>query len=45
MNTHLAINPAKLDPERTSRATHPGDILYWVACLGGVGLLLLVATT
>ena len=24
---------------------HPGDILYWVACLGGACLLLLCATT
>jgi hypothetical protein len=23
------------------RTTHPGDILYWAACLGGAGLLLL----
>jgi hypothetical protein len=27
------------------RGPHPGDILYWVACLGGVGLLLIAATT
>jgi hypothetical protein len=26
-----------------SRSLHPGDILYWTACLGGVGLLLLFA--
>jgi hypothetical protein len=24
---------------------HPCDVLYWVACLGGAGLLLLCATT
>ena len=24
---------------------HLGDVLYWVACLGGAGLLLLCATT
>jgi hypothetical protein len=24
---------------------HPYDVLYWVACLGGAGLLLLCATT
>ena len=24
---------------------HPGDVLYWVACLGGACLLLLCATT
>ena len=27
------------------RRPHPGDILYWVACLGGACLLLLSATT
>jgi hypothetical protein len=27
------------------RRLHPGDILYWVACLGGAGLLILCATT
>jgi hypothetical protein len=30
---------------RGPRRPHPGDILYWVACLGGVCLLLLCATT
>ncbi len=27
------------------RGPHPGDILYWAACLGGACLLLLSATT
>jgi hypothetical protein len=27
------------------RRLHPGDVLYWAACLGGVCLLLLSATT
>jgi hypothetical protein len=27
------------------RSPHPGDVLYWVACLGGACLLLLTATT
>ena len=27
------------------RKPHPGDILYWVACLGGAFLLLIKATT
>jgi len=27
------------------RGPHPGDVLYWVACLGGACLLLLAATT
>lgn len=27
------------------RGPHPGDVLYWVACLGGACLLLLSATT
>jgi len=26
------------------RGPHPGDILYWVACLGGACLLLFAAT-
>ena len=29
----------------SSRRLHPGDVLYWVACLGGAGLLILCATT
>jgi hypothetical protein len=28
---------------KSQRTTHPGDILYWTACLGGAGLLLLFA--
>jgi hypothetical protein len=27
------------------RRPHPGDVLYWVACLGGACLLLIAATT
>jgi hypothetical protein len=27
------------------RRLHPGDIVYWVACLGGACLLLLSTTT
>jgi hypothetical protein len=27
------------------RGPHPGDVLYWVACVGGACLLLLAATT
>jgi hypothetical protein len=30
---------------RGPRGPHPGDVLYWVACLGGACLLLLSATT
>ena len=26
------------------RGPHPGDVIYWVACLGGACLLLLCAT-
>jgi hypothetical protein len=26
------------------RGPHPGDVLYWVACLGGACLLLIAAT-
>ena len=28
-------------PDTRHGGPHPGDIVYWVACLGGVGLLLL----
>jgi len=27
------------------RGPHPGDVLYWVACVGGACLLLLAATS
>jgi hypothetical protein len=29
---------------RGRRGPHPGDILFWVACVGGAGLLLFLAT-
>ena len=37
---------ATLNPLSDSgpRSLHPGDILYWVACLGGACLLLVCAT-
>jgi hypothetical protein len=38
---HLLADTARGGPRRP----HPGDVLYWVACLGGVCLLLLSATT
>ena len=40
--------PHALLPDTRSggpRGPHPGDIIYWIACLGGVCLLLLCATT
>jgi hypothetical protein len=30
---------------RSPRGPHPGDVLYWVACVGGACLLILAATT
>jgi hypothetical protein len=36
--TSTASNP------RARRGPHPGDILFWVACVGGAGLLLFLAT-
>lgn len=30
---------------RGTRGPHPGDVLYWVTCVGGASLLLIVATT
>ena len=38
---HLAADTCGGGP----RGPHLGDVLYWVACLGGAGLLLLCATT
>jgi hypothetical protein len=40
--THHSLQP---DVRESPRRLHPGDILYWVACLGGAGLLILCATT
>jgi hypothetical protein len=34
-----------LPDTRGPRRPHPGDVLDWVACLGGACLLLLCATT
>jgi hypothetical protein len=42
---HRGLHLADLTQPRTRRTPHPGDVLYWVACLGGVCLLLLSATT
>jgi hypothetical protein len=36
-------NPGDIDGARPS-VPHPGDILYWVACVGAVCALLFVAT-
>ncbi len=30
---------------RGIRGPHPGDVLYWVTCVGGASLLLIVAAT
>ena len=38
---HLLADTRSTGP----RGPHPGDVLYWVACLGGACLLLLCATT
>ena len=40
--------PYAADVVHLSRGTqgpHPGDVLYWVMCLGGACLLLIEATT
>lgn len=39
-----ASAPTMPEAPPTRRKTHPGDVLYWVACLGGVCLLLFTAT-
>ena len=41
MPAHFALNPTT---PRARRGPHPGDILFWVACVGGAGLLLFLAT-
>jgi hypothetical protein len=41
MPSHLGLNPTA---PRARRGPHPGDILFWVACVGGAGLLLFLAT-
>ena len=41
MGIHLVPDTRSGGP----RGPHPGDILYWVACLGGACLLLIAATT
>ncbi|HEX9201780.1 MAG TPA: hypothetical protein VF865_19640 [Acidobacteriaceae bacterium] len=46
VSTEGAPSGAYLPPDtRGPRKPHPGDVLYWVACLGGACLLLLSATT
>jgi hypothetical protein len=45
---HPAADVLRLPPDTRStgpRGPHPGDVLYWVACLGGACLLILSATT
>jgi hypothetical protein len=39
--SHMPLDARTGGPRRP----HPGDVLYWVACLGGACLLLLSATT
>jgi hypothetical protein len=38
------LQPVPGHRETAQRTTHPGDILYWAACLGGACLLLLCST-
>jgi hypothetical protein len=43
-----APHPMRLLPDTRGggpRRPHPGDVLYWVACLGGACLLIVLATT
>lgn len=43
-----AAHPLRLLPDTRGggpRRPHPGDVLYWVACLGGACLLIILATT
>jgi hypothetical protein len=43
--THRGLHLLPEAVRGNRRRPHPGDVLYWVACLGGVCLLLLSATT
>jgi hypothetical protein len=46
--THSAADVLHLPPDTRGggpRGPHPGDVLYWVACVGGACLLLIAATT
>jgi hypothetical protein len=53
LQADAAAHPAEAIPLRLlpdtrgggPRGPHPGDVLYWVACLGGACLLILSATT
>jgi hypothetical protein len=42
----LAHDPAHTSgsQEHRRRGPHPGDVAFWVACVGGVCLLLLAST-
>jgi len=43
-HTH-GIHPAPETASMRRRGPHPGDILYWVACVGGACLLLFFSAT
>jgi len=42
---HRALHLLGVTRGTGPRGPHPGDILYWAACLGGACLLLIAATT
>jgi hypothetical protein len=44
---HPAADVLHLPPDTRGggpRGPHPGDVLYWMACVGGACLLLMAAT-
>jgi hypothetical protein len=46
-SAHPAADLLHLPPDTRGggpRRPHPGDVLYWVACVGGACLLLMAAT-
>ena len=45
VDAHRTLHLLTDTPKVGRRRPHPGDVLYWVACLGGACLLLLSATT
>jgi hypothetical protein len=42
--THESLQAGLDAGNSVARGTHPADLVYWVACLGGACLLLLCAT-
>jgi len=44
MAAHLAADIVHRPPVARASSPHPGDVLYWVTCLGGACLFLIAST-